>query len=98
MAGGDAANVNRWRGQVGQPPASEEDLRKAAQAVDVGGQPAELHDVAGTSASGGGASRILGVIQHRGDTAWFFKMTGDDAVVAQQKPAFIEFLKSFQFG
>ena len=29
--------------------------------------------------------------------AWFFKMTGDDALVAEQKPAFIEFLKSVSF-
>jgi hypothetical protein len=42
--------------------------------------------------------RILGVIQHRESMAWFFKMTGDDQLVAQQKPAFIELLKSFQFG
>lgn len=95
-AGGEAANVNRWRGQVGLPPATEEALQKAAQAVEVGGQPAELHDVTGTNSSSGDATRILAVIQHRAGTTWFFKMTGDDALVAQQKPAFIEFLKSIQ--
>ena len=33
----------------------------------------------------------------RDDVAWFFKMTGDDALVAEQKPAFVEFLKSVSF-
>jgi hypothetical protein len=97
LAGGDSANVNRWRGQVGLPPVTAEELQKAAQRVEIGGQPAELHDVAGTNASSGEPTRILGVIQHRKGTAWFFKMTGEDQLVAQQKPAFVELLKSFQF-
>ncbi|MCU0784727.1 MAG: hypothetical protein MUF81_11920 [Verrucomicrobia bacterium] len=96
-AGGDSANVNRWRGQVGLPPVPAEELQKTALRVEVGGQTAELHDVAGTNVSSGEPMRILGVIQHREGTAWFFKMTGDDQLVAQQKPAFIELLKSFQF-
>ncbi len=46
----------------------------------------------------GDAERILGVILHRDDTAWFFKMTGDADLVEKQKPAFIAFLKSVEFG
>ncbi len=91
-AGGDFSNVNRWRGQVGLSPVSEEELPKRAQPVELAGQPAQLYDQAGES------SRILAVIQRRDGTSWFFKMTGDPVVVAQEKPAFIEFLKSIQFG
>ncbi len=97
QAGGDAANVNRWRGQVGLPPETEEELQKAALPIEIGGQPAELQDMSGIGPNDGGATRILAAIQHRAGTAWFFKMTGDEALVARQKPAFIEFLKSFQF-
>jgi hypothetical protein len=97
-AGGDAANVNRWRGQLGLAPVTPQELEKAAQKVEVGGQPAELHDVAGKNPGNSEPTRILGVIQHRDGMAWFFKMTGDDQLVAQQKPAFIELLKSFQFA
>jgi hypothetical protein len=96
-AGGDAANVNRWRGQLGLAPVTPEELQKAAQKVEVGGQPAELHDVVGKNPGNSEPTRILGVIQHRDDMAWFFKMTGDDQLVAAQKPAFVEFLKSLQF-
>ena len=97
-AGGDLANVNRWRGQVGQQPIGPEELAKLAERVHVGGDPADLYDIPGQNPSGGGAARILATVLHRGGTAWFFKMTGDDAVVEQQKPAFVEFLKSVQFA
>ena len=98
MAGGDFANVNRWRGQVGLPPASDDELQNAAQSVQAGGQPAQLYDIAGTDSASGQTNRILGVIQHRDGTAWFVKMTGDAGVVEQQKPVFIDFLKSLSFS
>jgi hypothetical protein len=97
MAGGDLANVNRWRGQVGLAPLADDDLQKLAEKIEVAGQPADLYDVAGTAPGSGEAERIVGVIAHRDDTAWFFKMTGDDALVEKQKPAFIAFLKLVEF-
>ena len=98
MAGTDAANVNRWRGQVGLSPMTDDELQKAAENVEAGGQPAQLYDIAGTNPGSGSADRILGVFQHRDGMAWFYKMTGDADLVEQQKPAFIEFLKSLNFG
>jgi hypothetical protein len=92
MAGTDPANVNRWRGQVGLQPLADDDLQKLAEKVEVAGQPADLYDMAGT------VQRILAVILHRDDATWFFKMTGDADLVEKQKPAFVSFLKSFQFG
>jgi hypothetical protein len=91
MAGTDDANVNRWRGQVGLSDVSSDELQKSAETVEAGGQPAQLYDIAGTT------GRILGVIQHRDGMAWFYKMTGDADLVEQQKPAFVEFLKSLKF-
>jgi hypothetical protein len=98
MAGTDSANVNRWRGQVGLSPMTDDELLKAAENVEAGGQPAQLYDIAGTNPGSGSADRILGVIQHRDGMAWFYKMTGDADLVEQQKPAFVEFLKSLNFG
>jgi len=97
-AGTDPANVNRWRGQVGLGALPESDVAKLAEKVTVGEQPADLYDLAGTAPGSSEAERILGVILHRDDTAWFFKMTGESALVEQEKPAFIAFLKSVQFG
>ncbi len=99
MAGGDLANVNRWRvQQLGLNAVNAEELKKLAEPIQIGGRPADLYDLAGRNPASGEPTRILGAIQHRDGTAWFFKMTGDDALVAAQKPAFLEFLKSVQFG
>lgn len=97
MAGGDAANVNRWRGQVGLSAATTEELQKIAESVGIGNQPANLYDIAGQSSGGGSAKRILGAIQERNGTMWFFKMMGDANLVEQQKPEFVAFLKSLTF-
>ena len=97
LPGSDEANVNRWRGQVGLSPVSPEELKKSAESVEVGGQPAQLYDIAGQNPGSGDATRILGVIQHRTDAVWFFKMTGDADLAEQQKPAFVAFLKSVKF-
>lgn len=96
IAGRDLDNVNRWRSQVGLAPVSEAELPKLAQSVEVAGQPAQLYDLAGQSAAGD-KSRILAAILHRDGGAWFFKMIGDEEVVAQQKPTFVDFLKSINF-
>jgi hypothetical protein len=97
LAGGDAANVNRWRSQVGLPALTPAELQKTAETVQVAGQPAQLYDVAGTNPGNGDAERIVGVIQHREDAAWFFKMTGDAELAAQQKPALVALLQSVKF-
>jgi hypothetical protein len=92
VAGDDPSNVNRWRGQVGLEPVSEEEIAKQAETVEVDGQPAALYDQAGES------TRILAAIQRRAGTAWFFKMTGERNLVAQQKTVFVAFLESIQFA
>jgi hypothetical protein len=94
MAGSDLDNVNRWRGQVGVKSVTTEELTKLAQPVEVDHQPAQLYEQAGENPGSGDKTRILAAITRRDGTTWFFKMTGDDGLVAGQKPAFIEFLQS----
>jgi hypothetical protein len=95
-AGGDLANVNRWRSEVGLEEVNAEAMEKLAQKVEIAGQSADLYELAGRTAGSDEPARILGVIQHRDGTAWFYKMTGDDELVAQQKTTFIGFLKSLK--
>lgn len=97
MAGRDIDNVNRWRGQIGLPPVGETDLAKLSEPAQIGGQEGKLYDMGGQNADSGEKTRMLAAILRRGDTAWFFKMLGDDALVAEQKNAFVEYLKSFAF-
>lgn len=95
MAGRDIDNVNRWRSQIGLAPVGEAELAKLSEAVPIAGQEGKLYDMAGKNADSGEKSRMLAAILRRGDTAWFFKMLGDDALVLEQKNAFVDYLKSF---
>ncbi len=96
-AGGTLANVNRWRSQVGLGPVGDAELANLAQKVEIAGKPGELYEQAGQAQGSGEPTRILAAISTRDDVAWFFKVTGDDQLVAQQKPAFVDFLKSLSF-
>lgn len=89
--GGEAANINRWRGQVELPPATPAQLEASTQHVDANGLHMTVVDFAGT---GGGAKRLLGaIVPHAGGT-WFVKLIGPDALVAKEKPAFMAFLET----
>lgn len=94
--GGLLANVNRWRSQVGQPPVGEADLANHLTALDVGGNPASLVDVSGTSLDTGVSNRLIGAIVPQGGRTWFFKLFGDSRVAAEQKEAFLQFVNSIQ--
>jgi len=98
VAGGNVANVNRWRGQIGLEPVSADEINKIAQAVEIAGQPAEMYALSGKNPGNGEPAGILAAITQCGDTAWFFKMTGDPGLIAEQKSAFVEFLKSVKFA
>jgi hypothetical protein len=75
-AGGDTANVNRWRGQVGQAPLDENTLGKSAETVQIAGQAGALYDLAGTTPGSGDPERILGATLHSDDTVWYFQNDG----------------------
>ena len=99
-AGGDLANVNRWRGQIALPPVTPSELADSMELIVSERYRFQLYDMAGgrTILEGGHKARILAAILKHGDTSWFFKMTGEDRLVAAEKAAFIEFLKSFHLG
>jgi hypothetical protein len=97
MMGRELENVNRWRSTVGLPAVTEEELPKLAELVEMGDLKAQLFDQAGENPGSGDKSRILVAILGREGVAWYFKMNGDEVVVSQQKPAFVEFLKSVTF-
>ena len=97
IAGGDPANVNRWRGQVGLTPLADDEMLKLAEKIEVAGQPSDLYEIAGANPASGDAQRIIATILHRDVTAWFFKMSGESALVEKNKAAFIAFLRSIQF-
>ncbi len=92
--------INIVRQSAGLGPLSEQDLAPLTQAVTIGDGDGKLMDL---SAATGGApaeksdGHIFVAMRQREGVAWFFKLAGDSALVAAQKPAFIEFLKSVSF-
>jgi len=96
MQGNEAAIVNMWRAQVDQPALNDQDIAKEFTPVDVAGETGQLFEI--TSADPNKSLRIVTAFAHRGDQTWFYKLQGNADVVAAQKPAFIEFLKSVKIS
>ena len=94
--GGLLPNVNRWRGQLGQPPITEDDTARMP-AIDAAGTKAVLVDFAGTDARSGKPARLVGVVLPLNGQTWFYKLMGDPDLVGRQKDAFIKFIQSAQY-
>ncbi|MBI5597384.1 MAG: hypothetical protein HY928_14925 [Elusimicrobia bacterium] len=85
-AGGDLANVNRWRGQVGLPPWDEAGMAKAAQSVASPAGKFTVVDLEGAS------QRMLAAMLTRNGETWFFKLIGSSKSVGDAKAAFKTFV------
>jgi len=98
IAGGDLANVNRWRGQVKLAPIDEDTLTKSAERVQASGHDYLVVDLVSDAPIDAqqGKQRILAAILDENGRAWFIKMTGEDAAVAAQKGAFTDFLRGLK--
>ena len=96
QAGGDLANVNRWRDQLKLGPIDEQALAQSAEHVKVNGHDFLVVDLvsAGPINQPPLQTRILGAILNENDRSWFVKMTGEDTLVEAQKKAFTAFLSS----
>jgi hypothetical protein len=86
-------NINRWRRQISLSPLTEAQISSETTILENGDLKFTLMDYTGTQPSGV-ATHLLGAILYRGDEAWFFKLSGPAPVVASQKPAFLDFLKT----
>lgn len=94
------ANVKRWRGEVGLPPASDEELAKTIEAIKVGGAEAKFVDAvpdpSQANQSQAQQATLAAMVTH-GDTIWFLKLRGDRELVAAERDNFKRFLASVEF-
>ena len=96
-AGTELDNVNRWRRQINLSPITDAEIK--SEELTIGGNAAKLYDMTGTEADPSGhKTRVLAASALVNDTSWFFKMSGDENLVAAQRAAFDQFLKSVSFG
>jgi hypothetical protein len=94
-AGGELANVNRWRGQIGLEPIDEAGLRAARKPVKTKAGEMSLYDF--TSGGQVKTRLVAGLTENRGNT-WFFKMVGDAEPAAAARADFIRLLESVREG
>lgn len=90
--GGEVANVNRWRGQIQLTPVSGAEVESALQRLSANGLNLAILDIANPGLNP--PVRMLGAMVPFSGATWFFKLTGPDALVAKEKPAFVEFIKT----
>ena len=97
--GGQLANLNRWRRQVGLGPVAPEAADGFITELEVSGIASWQVDLTGPDGMGpdGTAARMMvTAVPHNGQT-WFFKMMGPQAAVEGQKAGYEAFLQSVTF-
>ena len=88
--GGLAANLNRWRGQVGLAPQPPAEVTAAIEKFEANGLSFIVVDYQGTT------TRLLGAIVAYNGNSWFFKLMGPAAAVSAAKADYREFLHSIK--
>ena len=98
-AGGELANVNRWRKQIGLKEIELAQLEKTKQPFAVDGNPGTFVELKGTR--DGKPATTLGVIHtityRTLPETWFYKITGDTAAVVKEKDAFRDYVRSARY-
>ena len=99
ISGGELANVNRWRGQLNLEPIGESDLSRNTEMISPGGRHMLMVDIVsnGPFIDNRYKKRLVAVMHTRGEKIWFFKMTGEDALIRSVKPSFLRLLESLRF-
>ena len=95
-AGGELANVNRWRGQIQLGPIDEKALAAARVAVKSKAGTLNVYDF--TSEGQAKSRMVVGLIATPDGNTWFLKLTGDAGSVAKAKPDFMRILESLRLA
>jgi hypothetical protein len=93
-AGGELANVNRWRGQIGLAPMDEASLASARKAVKAPAGSVSVYDF---TSEGQAKSRMVAGLLTSGGNSWFVKMVGDAETVGAARGDFMRLLESLRF-
>src|SRR5215216_4643600 len=93
-AGNVLENVNRWLGQLGQPPITEQELGEMAQRLHTSLGDVTIVDLAGLPDNTDPArdGRIIAAMVTTADATLFFKMRGNADLTETQKGDFIKWV------
>lgn len=90
--GGLVSNINRWRGQIGLAPATEEEIRAGIEEIEIQGGTVLFVELRGPD---GGDGILGGLLDWEGQT-WFFKMTAPDAMITENHDIFRAWLQTVE--
>ena len=94
--GGLAANVNRWRKQLGlNEVAGDQD--QVVKTVEGSGGKISLVELSGADARTGKATSLVAAIVPQSAQTWFYKLMGDAKVVESHKNEFTTFVQSVNY-
>jgi hypothetical protein len=89
-SGGELANVNRWRGQIGLPPTDEAGIAAARTTLNTKAGSVAVYDF---TSGGTVKTRLIAAVAKTGDTTWFFKLMGEAAATESARAGFLTILK-----
>ncbi len=89
-SGGELANANRWRGQIGLPATDEAGMAAARTTMTTKAGPAAIYDFTGAGAV---RTRLIAAAVTTGGTTWFFKLMGDASATESARPGFLTMIK-----
>lgn len=86
-AGGELANLNRWRAQLGLPSLEAAALVSERKVVRSQAGPVSVFEIGNA-----GNRMVVGLLTPGNDATWFLKLVGEDTPVRQARPAFLQLL------
>ncbi len=95
--GGMLLNVNRWRGQLGQPPIDQAQLDSVLDLISTAEGKATMVDFTGTDIKTGAPARLVAAIVPHAGYTWFYKLMGNGKLVGSQKDSFVQFVKTVHY-
>lgn len=90
-SGGELANANRWRGQIGLPPTDESGMAASRTKLTTKAGPVSVYDF---TSGGEVKTRLIAAVIKSGDSTWFFKLMGEAGATASARDGFLKIIKS----
>jgi hypothetical protein len=94
QAGGELANVNRWRSQIGLDPVEDKELAKLRKKLDTKAGALSMFDFTGKDKS----RMVVALLAGPDGRTWFIKMVGDSDEVTKTHPGFMHLLETLHLG
>ena len=95
--GGLAANLNRWRGQVGLKPIADNEISGQPLKIADSDEVMQLFNLTSINSAADAEGILAGILPLKAET-WYFKFSGPVGVLRKSEGLFAEFLRSVRIA